>query len=163
YPARAAAAPLPRHRSHDWPAVPVTRAARIRLLPSPQPSETPVTNYGALAILAIPGKVLDSDLRLMIALETVTPDAHGDRKIGMKLLAQMASLPYGTARDARTRLVAAGWVIHKPGCGRGQFSTFRITLSLKVPDYGPTPSGEKVPGQDPAPSQDGKVLDPPAK
>jgi hypothetical protein len=126
-----------------------------------------VTNFGALAILAIPGKVLDSDLRLMIALETVTPDEHGDRKVGMRLLAEKARLPYGTARDALARLAASGRVTCTPGSGRGQFSTFRFTVSLtppeKVLDQEPAPSTGKVPGQEPAPSECEKVLDPPAK
>ena len=55
-----------------------------------------------LAILAqLPENWLRPEARLLIALETVTVSDNGERLIGMRLLAEKARLPYGTARDAR--------------------------------------------------------------
>lgn len=93
-----------------------------------------VSNYGALAILALPAdKILISDLRLLIALETVTPDAMGFRHTGMKLLAQKAQLPYETARKSARRLGAAGLVYCVPGSGKGHVTRWRILFSLTPP------------------------------
>jgi len=96
-----------------------------------------VTNYGALAILAVlPEKALASDLRLLIALETVSVNQQGERSIGMRLLADIAGVPYRTARRSRDRLVSAGLISCAQGNGRGQFSTWRILFPLKVSTQG---------------------------
>jgi hypothetical protein len=89
-----------------------------------------VTNYGALAILAL-GKMPERQLRLLIALETVTPSGHGWRSIGAALLASKAGLSPVTVALARDELAAAGRISYIPGNGRGHLSTFKLLFPIK--------------------------------
>jgi hypothetical protein len=105
-----------------------------------------VTNFGALAILALPrkrAKMLtpdEADLRLLLALETFTEDASGWRSVGMEKLARSAGVPYGTARRSCDRLVAAGLVARESGNGsgrgKGTYTRWRLLFPLKVPSQG---------------------------
>jgi hypothetical protein len=99
-----------------------------------------VTNFGARAILALDRKrrtkVLspdEADLRLLLALETFSVDGNGRRSVGMKLLAESAGVPYATARRARDRLIAEGVISCEAGSGRGNLTTWRFLIPLKVP------------------------------
>jgi hypothetical protein len=110
-----------------------------------------VTNYGVLAIIAlVPSRKITtmSELQLLIALETVTPDDMGFRHIGMKLLAAKAGLPYGTARHSARRLIAAGLIFCVPGSGKGHVTRWRILFSLarsKVSAGGHLPATQRCP------------------
>lgn len=107
-----------------------------------------MTNYGALAILAqLPENWLRPEARLLIALETVTVSDNGERLIGMRLLAEKARLPYGTARDARDRLVAAGLVSCRSGSGRGYLTGWRVLFPLDKGADSPAPSAGKGAGR----------------
>ena len=105
-----------------------------------------MTNFGALAILALPrkhAKMLtpdEADLRLLLALETFTADASDWRSVGMDKLARSAGVPYGTARRSCDRLVASGLVARESGNGsgrgKGTNTRWRLLFPLKVPSQG---------------------------
>jgi hypothetical protein len=109
-----------------------------------------VTNYGALAILALP-KMPERQLRLLIALETVSPSGTSWRSIGTKLLASKAGLSPATIRVARNELVHAGTIAYVPGNGRGHLSTFRLLFAIKGDNESDYLSGNK--GADPPPER----------
>lgn len=116
-----------------------------------------MTNFGTLAILALDrkrhSKVLtpdEADLRLLLALETFPPDGSGQRSAGMKEVARQAGVPYGTARRARDRMVAAGLLAcesgNGSGRGKGTYTRWRFLFPLKVPSQGEHLK-EKLPSQ----------------
>lgn len=93
-----------------------------------------MTNYGALAILAL-GRMPERQLRFLIALETITPAADGSRQIGATLLASKAGLSPSTAQRTRAELIKAGRIQYTRGNGRGNLSTYRLKFSTD-PDKG---------------------------
>lgn len=102
-----------------------------------------MTNHGTRVILALP-KMPDRQLRLMLALETVTPGSDGWREVGADLLARIANLSPNTAARARDELIKAARIEYKPGSGRGRVSAYR----LKAPNGRGYLSGpEKVPSE----------------
>jgi len=97
-----------------------------------------VTNFGALAILALPrksGPGESAETRLLIALEAATRavNERGDRRATVKFLAGHAGLPEITARRARDRCVARGVISYTPG-PRGHAATWRFLVSLTPPE-----------------------------
>jgi hypothetical protein len=101
-----------------------------------------MTNYGTLAILALP-KMPERRLRFLLALETVTCDADGWRKIGTGLLASKAGLSVTTATRARRDLVASGAVEYERGDGKGHLSAYRMKVPhdvVHLPEPGKVPS-----------------------
>jgi hypothetical protein len=87
-----------------------------------------VSNYDVQAVLALP-HMPERQLRVLIALATVTPEADGWRKIGGKLLAEKANLHPDTVKTARHELVEAGLLDYEPGNGRRHFSRYRLTVT----------------------------------
>ena len=83
-----------------------------------------MTNYGTLAILALP-EMPERQLRLLLALETVPADASDARKISAPLLAAKARLSPNTAAKARNELIDRGMITYQAGTGRGTCSTLR--------------------------------------
>jgi len=97
-----------------------------------------VTNFGALAILALPrksGPGESAETRLLIALEAATRavNERGDRRATVKFLAGHAGLPEITARRARDRCIARGVISYTPG-PRGHAATWRFLVSLTPPE-----------------------------
>ena len=97
-----------------------------------------MTNFGALAILALPrksGPGESAETRLLIALEAATRavNERGDRRATVKFLAGHAGLPEITARRARDRCVARGVISYTPG-PRGHAATWRFLVSLTPPE-----------------------------
>jgi len=91
-----------------------------------------VTNFGALSILALPrkpGPGEAAELRLLIALETINANGLGERRASISLVAELAGLPYHTARRARDRLVSAGVIAHERG-HRGHGGAWRFKVEL---------------------------------
>jgi hypothetical protein len=112
-----------------------------------------VTNYGTLAILALP-KMPERQLRLLLALETVTPREGGWREVGTDLLASKAGLSVNTTARARRELAKSGAIDYERGDGRGHVSTYR----MKVPhDVAHLPEPGKVPTVTDHLSSPGKV------
>jgi hypothetical protein len=91
-----------------------------------------VTNYGAVAILALP-KLAPRQRYLLIALETVTADADGWRAIGLDLLARSAGLSVRTAVKARDELAKAGLIEWQRGTGRDHPSVYRLRFGISKP------------------------------
>jgi hypothetical protein len=94
-----------------------------------------VTNFGALAILALPrksGPGEAAETRLLIALEaaTRTVNEHGDRRATLAFVAERAGLPEITARRARDRCVARSVLSYTPGKRRGHVATWRLLFSI---------------------------------
>jgi hypothetical protein len=130
-----------------------------------------VTNFGALAILALErkrrSKVLtpdEADLRLMLALETF-PDVGGYRSVGLEELARQARVPYGTARRSRDRLIADGSIACETSRGRGNYTKWRFLFPLKVLSQGEQFSGQEKcsPAPDSSPPASEKLLTSAAK
>jgi hypothetical protein len=101
-----------------------------------------MSNFGVLAILrATELKALTAsrnqlaaawaEERLLLALETIPPDSDGVRRVGMRLLADQAGLPYNVARRARDRLIAAGLIKYEAAHGPGSQSRWAILLDLE--------------------------------
>jgi hypothetical protein len=91
-----------------------------------------VTNFGTLAILALP-KMPERQRYLLLALETVTADADGWRPIGIELLARLAGPSVNTAIKARDELAAAGLIEYRRGTGPGHPSVYRLRFDLSNP------------------------------
>jgi hypothetical protein len=91
-----------------------------------------VTNFGALVILALPG-IPERQLRLLLALETVTRDADGWRQAETGVLAQLARMSVNTAAKARGEAVKAGLIEYRPGTGPGHPGRYRILLDVDKP------------------------------
>jgi hypothetical protein len=86
-----------------------------------------VTNFGALAILALP-KMPERQLRFLLALETFTRGEDGWREAGAEKLIERTGLSVNTAIKARGELVAAGAIDYRRGNGAGHVSVYRIRL-----------------------------------
>ncbi len=104
-----------------------------------------MTNYGALAILALP-PMPERQLRFLIAVETVKVGDDGLRRIGSALLARTAGISHNTLAKARADAVKAGHVEFERGDGRGNVSGYRILFPIKGTNIaGPLPAPERVP------------------
>jgi hypothetical protein len=88
-----------------------------------------MTNFGALAILALPG-IPERQLRLLLALETVTRDADSWREIETGVLARKARVSVNTAAKARSELAKAGLIEYRPGTGPGHFGRYRLLVDV---------------------------------
>ena len=105
-----------------------------------------MTNYGTLAILARQSKQgpgSEADLRLLLALETITPDSDGGRCASFALVADLAGLGYSRARRALARLIAEGAVIHSRG-QRGHTGSWRFGFPLTTAHHSEHWSGEPL-------------------
>ena len=91
-----------------------------------------MTNYGALAILALP-KMPYRQRYLLLALETVTSGSDGWRPVGLDLLARSAGLSVRTAVKARDELTKAGFIEWRRGTGREHPSVYRLRFDLSNP------------------------------
>lgn len=86
-----------------------------------------VSNFGVLAIMeALPPKAPGRHLRLLVVLETVTPDRDGWRRIGVDLLAEQMKVSQDTAKLARNELIDAKLLEYEPGRGAGHFTRWRF-------------------------------------
>jgi hypothetical protein len=104
---------------------------RQRTARCPQWRGAPVTNFGALAILALP-KMPERQLRFLLALETVT--ARGSwREAQTELLARQAGLSVRTAIKARAELAKAGMIEYRPGTGPGHPGRYRLPAIVGEP------------------------------
>jgi hypothetical protein len=88
-----------------------------------------VTNFGALAILALP-KMPHRRRSFLIALETVTADEHDWRAIGIALLAELADMSVNTAAKTRDELAAAGLIEYERGTGPDHPSRYRLKFDI---------------------------------
>lgn len=91
-----------------------------------------MTNYGTLAILALP-KMPERQLRFLAALETVTPREGDWREIETGVLAGQAGESVNTAARARAELVAADLIEYRPGTGPGHPGRYRIRVEVDKP------------------------------
>jgi hypothetical protein len=105
-----------------------------------------VTNYGALAILALP-KMPERQLRFLLALETVTRREGGWRTIGTGALARSAGLSVAPVVKARAELAASGRIEYRRGTGPGHPGSYRLLLDVDKP---PANAGRVKPTSDAA-------------
>jgi hypothetical protein len=91
-----------------------------------------MTNFGELAILALPG-LPERQLRVLLVLETVSPDEDGWRSIGLDLLARQAGRSAHTVVKARDELAAAGLIEYRPGTGPNHPSLYRLRFAISNP------------------------------
>ena len=105
-----------------------------------------MTNYGALAILALP-KMPERQLRFLLALETVTRGEDGWREIETGVLARQAGLSVTTVVKARAELAAFGRIEYRPGTGPGHPGRYRVRVDVDKP---PANAGRVKPTSDAA-------------
>jgi hypothetical protein len=78
-----------------------------------------VSNYRVRQVLAIKPKLLESKLRLMVALATWMTDDSTTAAVGFEAITEQAQLARNTARDARNALAADGYLTWTSPHGRG--------------------------------------------
>jgi hypothetical protein len=105
-----------------------------------------VTNYGALAILALP-KMPERQLRVLLALETVTRHEGAWRTIETGALARQAGRAVRTVVKARAELAASGRIEYRPGTGPGHPGSYRLLVDVDKP---PANAGRVKPTSDAA-------------
>jgi hypothetical protein len=103
-----------------------------------------VSNYDVRAVLALQ-PMPERQLRVLIALATVTPETDGWRSIGAKLLAEIASLHQDTVKKAQPELVKAGLLDYEPGNGKGHYSRYRLNLPSAEDSKGGVDSSPPLP------------------
>ena len=119
-----------------------------------------MTNFGALAILALP-KLPERQLRFLLALETVTARDGGWREAETGMLADLAHQSVNTAAKARSELAKAGLIEYRPGTGPGHPGTYRILLEVdKPPKNAARVNPPKNAGGDKQPNDAGAVNPP---
>ncbi len=91
-----------------------------------------MTNFGALAVLALPG-IPERQLRVLLALETVTARDGGWRTIETGVLAAQARVSVNTAARARAELAKAGLIEYRPGTGPGHPGGYRLLVDVDKP------------------------------
>jgi hypothetical protein len=91
-----------------------------------------VTNYGTLAILALPW-MPERQLRFLLALETVTVRDGGWREVETGVLAAQARQSVRSAVRARAELVKAGRIEYRPGTGPGHPGRYRLLFDMDRP------------------------------
>jgi hypothetical protein len=91
-----------------------------------------VTNFGTLAILALP-KMPERQLRLLLALETVPARSGGWREVKTDVLASQAGPSVRTACKARAELARAGRIEYRPGTGPGHPGRYRLLFETGKP------------------------------
>jgi hypothetical protein len=92
-----------------------------------------VSNYRVRQVLALKPKLLDSKLRLMVALATWMNDASMTATVSFDVVTEQAQLARNTARDARRALAADGYLTWTSPHGRGNRTvwTFHRLPELK--------------------------------
>jgi hypothetical protein len=106
-----------------------------------------VTNYGTLAVLALPG-IPERQLRFLLALETVTAREGGWREIETGVLAAQARQSVRTACKARAETAKAGLIEYRPGTGPGHPGHYRVLIDDL--DKPPKNAARDKPGNDAA-------------
>jgi hypothetical protein len=97
-----------------------------------------VTNYGTLAILALPW-LPERQLRFLLALETVTGRDGDWREISTGLLARQARLSVRTVIKARAELVESKRIEYRPGTGPGHPGKHRLLFDVDKPGKNAAP------------------------
>lgn len=116
------------------------------------PERRAVTNFGALAIMAaLPHTAPSRQLRLLLAVETFTPDSHGWRKVGSHKLMEVAGISYPTYKQARREVIEQRLAEYEPGNGSGYLSRWRLLIELLQVEGGNPP----VEGGNPTPRKGG--------
>jgi hypothetical protein len=94
-----------------------------------------VSNYRVRQVLAIKPKLLESKLRLMVALATWMNDDSMTAEVSFDLAMEQAQIARNTARDARKALAADGYLSWTSPHGRGNRTawTFHKLPELKGP------------------------------
>jgi hypothetical protein len=92
-----------------------------------------VSNYRVRQVLAIKPKLLESKLRLMVALATWMNDDSMTAEVSFDLAMEQAQIARNTARDARKALAADGYLSWTSPHGRGNRTawTFHKLPELK--------------------------------
>jgi hypothetical protein len=119
-----------------------------------------VSNYRVRQVLAIKPKLLDSKLRLAVAVATWMSDDSMTAEVSFDVVMEQAQLARNTARDAHKSLAADGYLTWTSPRGRGNRTawTFHRLPALKgvsdvdpfsaadakgVSDVDPVPAAEK--------------------